>query len=376
MSAGQLKILFVLEYFWPQVGGVEQLFFDLANGLAGRGHQVSIVTSQLPGTARRQRHGEIEIWRVPAANRLQFVINAVPLALRLARNADVVHATTYAAAFPAALAGVLLRKPTVLTVHEFLGGQWHLLPDVPYGVALAYRVLEAVTVGLPFSRRVAVSRATRNALRQHGVKDRNLRTVLNGTSVAALTDTATAVGNSEEGGGSGRRSVCYFGRAGVTKGVEVLIQAFARVAAAEPATHLTLYLGNHPPKRRSRLARLAERTLGERVTVRQSVPREQLASHMSACDCVVVPSITEGFGFSVVEACSLPTVVVATDVGAIPEVVFGDHVLVPPCDARAMANGIVDALSGRHLHTEVRDFPVSAMVDGYGSVYRELGSTE
>jgi hypothetical protein len=43
-----IKILFVLEYYSPHIGGMETLFQNLCEGLVKRGYKVAVVTSLLP----------------------------------------------------------------------------------------------------------------------------------------------------------------------------------------------------------------------------------------------------------------------------------------------------------------------------------------
>ena len=41
-----MKILFVLEHFYPYIGGAEKLFYALATNLAKEGFEVIVVTTQ------------------------------------------------------------------------------------------------------------------------------------------------------------------------------------------------------------------------------------------------------------------------------------------------------------------------------------------
>jgi D-inositol-3-phosphate glycosyltransferase len=45
-----MRILFVLEYYAPHVGGAETLFQNLCEGLTARGHVVDVITSKIAGT--------------------------------------------------------------------------------------------------------------------------------------------------------------------------------------------------------------------------------------------------------------------------------------------------------------------------------------
>jgi glycosyltransferase involved in cell wall biosynthesis len=130
VAADVRRLLFVLEYFHPHVGGVETLFGELTAGLAQRGYDVTVLTCGLPGAPREERWRGVHIVREPVpsiAARYLFTLKAIPRAVRLARQADIVHTTTYNAAIPAWIAARLARRRAVVTVHEVYADQWNRL---------------------------------------------------------------------------------------------------------------------------------------------------------------------------------------------------------------------------------------------------------
>lgn len=370
-----MRILFVLEYFWPQVGGVETLFLELAQGLVQRGHQVTVLTTRLQNTPAQEHHQGIEIRRIgdPARpSRYAFTAAATPSALRLARQADLIHTTTYNAALPAWLAGRLAGKPVTITFHELIGASWHALPGVSWASGWMFRLLELGCMKLPFVQYVGVSRATRNALRQAGVRDHQLTTVYNGVTLEDWASDPEVVARLRRGlRPEGIPLVTFYGRPGVTKGVEVLIEGFRRLLLERPEARLLLILGQYPPERRAMLVRLATETLGASVQIMNSVPRRELPNYLAASDCVAVPSLTEGFGFTAVEAAMLGVPVVASDAGSLPEVLSGEFVLVPPNDPAAFAAGLLRALRGQTTRSPLRRFSADEMVSGYEKVFRD-----
>ena len=65
--------------------------------------------------------------------------------------------------------------------------------------------------------------------------------------------------------------------------------------------------------------------------------RQDMAPIYRALDILAAPSRWEGFGLMLAEAMAAGCPVVASDVGAIPEVAAGAALLVPPDDADALA---------------------------------------
>ncbi|MFP3898344.1 MAG: glycosyltransferase family 4 protein [Dehalococcoidia bacterium] len=73
--------------------------------------------------------------------------------------------------------------------------------------------------------------------------------------------------------------------------------------------------------------------------------REELAQHYANARIAIVPSLYEGFGLPAAEAMACGTPVIASTGGALPEVVGGAGVLVPPGRADALANAIRQLLN-------------------------------
>ena len=60
-----MKILFVAENYPPHYGGVEVVFEAICEGLAARGHEVTMVTHHVKGTPYRENRNGVNVVRVP-----------------------------------------------------------------------------------------------------------------------------------------------------------------------------------------------------------------------------------------------------------------------------------------------------------------------
>jgi glycosyltransferase involved in cell wall biosynthesis/protein-tyrosine-phosphatase len=84
-------------------------------------------------------------------------------------------------------------------------------------------------------------------------------------------------------------------------------------------------------------------------------PRADVHDLTSAMDIFVLPSLSEGMPMAILEAMALGTAVIATAVGGVPEVV--QHrvtgLLVPPGDARAMADACLELARDREWATRL-----------------------
>jgi D-inositol-3-phosphate glycosyltransferase len=338
------RILFILEYFYPHLGGAETLFTELTSALAGEGHRVTVLTSRVPGAPPREIFRGVEVLRVLTprfGSRYFFTLLSLPRALVLSRRADLIHTSMYTAAFPAWLASRLWRVPVVITVHEVLGRYWSGLPGMGWGAALIARLLEATILRFNFERFVCDSEFTRERLLANTKIDPRRASVCYPAVDYAFWDPEHFLARplkSELKLGDGTFLFLFFGRPGVTKGVEFLLEAVNELRSCGKRFHLLLLLGTHPPSQ-YRLVVRAIRRLGLEswISIKSPVSRQTLPSYLLAGVCVVVPSLSEGFGYSAIEAASLGCQLVITQGHSLEEVVGEYATLCPPGDAKALA---------------------------------------
>jgi glycosyltransferase involved in cell wall biosynthesis len=371
-----MEILFVVEYYSPHLGGIQVLFENVAQRLVDRGHDVTVLTSRTDGTEKRERRDGVSVVRAPvieSLDRYTFTVTGLPGAVSLASSVDVIHTSTWTGSVPAWVARLVTDTPTLMTVHEVFAPIWDLTDRGPLDRAL-HRTLERGIYALPFDRYTCVSEYTRRCLLEEGKPSGAVDVVHNGIDTD-LFDPAEVTGDRLQS----RLALdeefvyMYFGRPGFSKGVEYLVEAVPSITERVPGSHLVLILGRSPRDRYDRIRRrVDELGVEDSVTILDPVDREVLPEFVGSADCVVVPSLSEGFGFTAAEACALEVPVVATTAGALPEVVSGEHRLVEPCDERALADGIVDVYEGNADWRPKREFAWDRAVDEYVEIYRGL----
>ena len=125
------------------------------------------------------------------------------------------------------------------------------------------------------------------------------------------------------------------------KGVRTLIDALVRLPES---IHLTLVDDDHPSNPVFSWAR--RRGVSERLNVTGRVPTQELVRLYRRAALVVVPSRYEGFGLPAVEAMACGPPVVATDAGALPEVLrlADGGVIVPRDQPQALASAVAGML--------------------------------
>jgi D-inositol-3-phosphate glycosyltransferase len=374
-----MKVLFVLDNYFPFIGGAEVLFKHVCEGLAQKGHEVTVVTSSQPGAPKFEVINRVTIHRVNTprkASRYWLTFLSIPLTIRLARSADVIHTTTYNGAFPAWLASRLNRKKCVITVHEVIGEGWKSMMGMNWFMAWLHQLLERIIIIMPFDRYISVSGYTARRIERYGVRQNKVFVVYPGIDYE-MFDPHKANGEAvrEKLGLKDKFIYMSYGRPGISKGLEYLVRAIPMISEYVPHSRLLMILGRRPEDGYKRISELIKSTgTGDRVTLIDPVPRDELASYIAAADCVVVPSISEGFGFTAIEGCAMGKPVVASNVASLPEVISGTNILVEPANSSAIAYGVQAVYNGNAVHTPEKKFNWSGCVDSYEGIYHSMAA--
>lgn len=137
--------------------------------------------------------------------------------------------------------------------------------------------------------------------------------------------------------------VLYVGRFVPAKGVQHLLEAFARLAPDHADMALTL-AGSRTFSDQKYLAELQSRAsdprLAGRVTFAFDEPSHRLAELYASADLFVLPSYHEGFGVPIIEALAAGCQVIVTRAGAAPETLAGHGQVVPVGDESAIRAAI------------------------------------
>ena len=112
--------------------------------------------------------------------------------------------------------------------------------------------------------------------------------------------------------------------------------------------------------------------LQDAVILHEPVPPEELPDYVYCADTVVVPSLSEGFGFAAAEACAMRRPVIVTDNASLPEVVSGKVLTVPPNHVDALAYAMERALQDDFQIIPEKRFLVSANLEKHIALYNSI----
>ena len=135
------------------------------------------------------------------------------------------------------------------------------------------------------------------------------------------------------------------------KGTQYLIPAFAQLRKIYPDLHL-IFIGH--PKPGGTTEKLIEQfNLAPAMTFRHGISAQTIVELYARATIAVIPSEYEGFGLPAAEAMACAVPVVATDGGALPEVVGNAGITVPKSNPTALTEAISNLLEDQEKRTEL-----------------------
>ncbi len=399
-------------------GGLEWHAWDLARGLARRGHQVRIVTTPFEPPAKstalheQAREANLEFHASGEARgglySVGYLREAAEQVAEWARRGeiDLVHSQGFAALFlrRAELGGV----PLVVTIHgtwwsetlldrrardfftgwetaKFLWRYRHRLALRPWYARLL-RSADALIVDSEFTRDELV----RDCRELEGkISVAPLGVDAKRFPIAKLDEGKNGPAGAPETGNRVRPiRLLMLGRLERGKGFDVALRALAGC----PGGNWILRIGGEGPER-GRLEALAE-SLGlsaetmSRVEFLGRVPEEEVGGRFAESDLFLNPDLTQpAFGLVALEAMLQGTPVLASRVGAMPEVIGqagGWLVRAGDVEAwRAVLEGLLAATEGlqalrdqgcRARQSALRRFSLERMIGSVEAVYSRAGT--
>jgi glycosyltransferase involved in cell wall biosynthesis len=290
---------------------------------------VTVVHLQRADVRRIEVERDDEAWRVryPRRPAAPWHVAAALRGLRLERDHDLVHTHFFLAGLPAVL---FQRRPVVVSEH------WSVfLPEDPARLGTGGRLAARIAFGRA-ALVLPVSEALRRGIEAHAIRAR-FRVVPN------VVDTTVFRPGDEP-----RDGLLAVGLLYEAKGFDVLLAALARL----PAERLRIV--GDGPLRGALEAEAARLGVAERVEFHGLAPKPEVAELMRRARLVAVPSRFETSAVVAIEALATGTPVVATAVGALPELLAGGGgLLARPGDPQDLAAKVQEALA-----TEVADVSV------------------
>jgi glycosyltransferase involved in cell wall biosynthesis len=219
---------------------------------------------------------------------------------------------------------------------------------------------------------IALGDTWRDLFIKHGAPSERIHVVYNG-----IPDFAGGKDVPKADPGRGVR-LLFAGEVGQRKGVDVLVEALAHLKAE--ANWTCTIAGNGQVDEYA--GRLRRAGVSDRVHFTGWVHPDALHSLMLEADVVVLPSRAEALPMSLIEGAAAGAALIATDVGAVREIIDETCGIIIPCDAEALADAIKRLIDDRTFLSELQigarrryleRFTLDRMSSGLAAVYQSLG---
>ncbi|MGQ9778868.1 MAG: glycosyltransferase family 4 protein [Bacillota bacterium] len=316
------------EYPPRVVGGIARHVRDLAQSLGAQGVKVTVVTPAAEGAPRQEEHGFLCVRRVPSGHprSLDFIGRVMQLNFDLLQEAlalvaggerfSLVHAHDWVTAYAARAVKHGLGIPLFATIHATEWGrnnglhndlQRHI-SDVEWWLCYeAWRV-------------ICCSRYMQEELgRIFQLPQDKIRHIPNGVYPEEFTAPPVPGGFRERYAAPDERIIFHVGRLVREKGVDVLLEAFARLLSCFPLAKLVVAgRGPHEAALHEHARRLG---IYHRVYFTGYIDdaTRNLLYHLA--DAVVFPSLYEPFGIVALEAMAAGAPLLVADTGGLGEIV-------------------------------------------------------
>lgn len=380
-------------------GGAEKSVFLLKQGLQDHGHEVMVVASDFHADTSAPTYSDVTFPALDSETRsmpMKLLYHLwYPAAYRCLKEAirefkpDVVHFHTMGQLSPASIFAVG-STPAVLTVHgpeEYTLNllEWYLprtifkngdiqlknlTPEGKFHYAY-YRFLQRPLYKLAFRRHlkrlIAPSKYMASLLEKENYKV-TINQVYNGIDLPAARPIKKD------------NRLLYVGRLEHVKGVNILIQAMTKVAAAIPSVHLTV-VGDG--KVRQELEKYtSDHSLEKNITFKGWVENAQVLQYYYDTSAFVIPSIwPENLPTVCIEALAAGRPVIGSRTGGIPELVSDNKTgrIVEPGNADELASAIKAVLERKDLATwsaqaaqSMQRFDIKTFIKNTEQVYKEI----
>lgn len=356
-----------------EIGGVERVFVNLANGLHRQGVEVDLVVGRTGGGMEKALENDIPVFDL-ASDHMMRSVPRLAKYLHARKPEAVIAAMTHSTAAAVAARAIGRRKTKIVaTEHNTMskivantsGLKYRLMPLWSRWALKSADAVVAVSAG------VAADLSA-----QTGIPGDKFRVIYNPAITEALYSGAKATVEHPWFQPGEPPVILAVGRLDKQKDFPMLVRAFSHVRKYRPARLVILGEGQD----RDRIENIVQES---GLTEDVSLPgfEQNPYRFMSRATVFASSSQWEGFGVALVEALALGLPVVATDCTHGPAEILGNGkfgALVPVGDHEAMAQALLTALNhptridcSQHLE----QFTIESVAASYLSIIRAVAST-
>jgi len=339
-GGSDLKILQISSLFPPHIGGIEQHVWSLSNRLAEEGHEVTVYTSNISKLKKFEIVNGVKIFRFscffsPLNN--QF-LPGLFFKLISKNGFDIVHVHSHMhiSSNIAFFSNIFRNKPIVLTSHGTVTySNWKNIVNVLYNKTMTRWMLKSADKVIALSPTQAV------LLESLGANSKNMTIIPNWIDLNKNKSKINSKNFKNQHRLNNKKIILFVGGLIQRKGINYLIDAMKYV----DSDSILLIVGGEIHGHKG-----VETSLKEQVKMNNlknvlflgRISKEQLECAYSVADIFIIPSLSEGLPFTLLEAMSYKKCVIAADIPGISDVIRNDKngILFEPRNATQLGEKI------------------------------------
>ncbi len=372
MTGKKIKILHVLDSLG--IGGMERVVIDVVNGLDRALFDQAVCCISRKGEAARfLREGAECIDLAKGAEADHFMPFKIASVIRI-QKPDIIHTQSWSGV-DTAIARLMTRDSRL--VHSEHGRNHPYIRFEPLKRKIARRCLYHLSDAV-----FAISNEVRSYYcRETGFSDKRMRVIHNGIDARRI-DASNPQGVREELGIAMDDFVIgTVARLDTTKNTMALARAFAKSHGSLQGSKLKLLVVGDGDQKEEINDFLIERGLSHAVILTGS--RHDVPRLLGAMNVFALSSLSEGMPITVLEAMCARLPVIATNVGALPEMVEENRTgfLIDPNDEESLSSRIAGLCRNRDLAREFgaagrlkveREYSLDRMLQSYAGLYLKV----
>ena len=373
-----MRIAFITFEYPPFIiGGAGTYAINVTRELAKLGHEVTVFTPQIDSIKSLDNTKNLKVCRIALNDNLPFralqfwlKLPEVIMNIELSNEFDIIHFNGLSYWF---VKNKLSEAPNVVTIHHLVTDaikcnnlSWiSRIKDISGENSFLMPFLEKRCIKCA-DKIVSVSKFTKQQIVDtYRISPEKIDVIYNGIKLNEQKFTEAELEELKKQFGIHQKSVILFvGRVDDhRKGLDLLLRSFKNVSEKIDSILLVVGKGDQTDAR----TLTTSLRIQDNVFFTGFVNETTLKKCYVLGDIYVIPSRLEGFGLTILEAMAAGKYIVATNVGAIPEIIKdnADVILVEPNDINNMSNAIYTILQNGMQAKNVGDNNIHFMKDKF-----------
>ena len=388
MSDKKLKIAHIAPFYYPVIGGMEELVQNIAELLSDRGHKVDILTAYIGHDGKRinrpakEAINGVNVYRFRPILKCGFITffpGIIPKLIQTRYDVIHLHSFRHPHTDIGSIMGRIKSVPTVLHGHSpfypAISGRSKFFFYSIYDFLAKYLIFKTVT------RIIAFTKLEKNEYIKRGANPDKI-TVIPNAIPSEYFKKGTVDVFIDKYNLRGKKIVLFVGRLHSNKRIDILVESFAMVVKQQPRAFLLLVGPDRGEYFRIKKMIIDLRLENHFKWLGSIIDKNEKINAYFSASCFVLPSDYEPFGLVVLEAMAAGKPVIAANAGGPSEIIDDEKTgfLFKQGDVNDLKEKILKVLGddamakeiGGRAFVKAKDFMLPKMVDAIENLYYSL----